>query len=783
MQSPLINILLFALAVNTGIWAFRGEDSWPVETFAIAVILILNAGLGVYQEGKAEAALARLKALAGSMVWVSRDGQLQRLPATELVPGDVIRSDIGDRIPADGTLLEGQGIMVDESILTGESVPVDKAANEEIFGGTLFVRGTGYIELTRTGAGSAMGRIAAMIGGIQAEKTPLERRMEVFGGHVAKAVFALAAAVTAGGVLVEGWARIGHSFLFAVALAVAAVPEGMPAVLTLTLALGVERMSKRKAVVRRLSAVEALGSITVVATDKTGTLTENRMTVKRVDSPDPERALLAMVLANEAEAGSAAGNPLEVALIEYAAAHGQDVNQARAANPRRSSLPFDSSHKFMRVTVDERGGAVSYLKGAPEIVLARCNLSESERNQWTAKAEGYAREGFRLLALGWAEGETDTGLTFLGLVLIWDPPRVEVPNAIRQAQEAGIRVIMITGDHPATALAAAQAIGMPSGGVLTGRDLEETSPTALRDAVNNVNIFARVTPEHKLKIVEALKDNGDVVAVTGDGVNDAPALKRADVGVAMGQRGSDVSREVASLVLLDDNFTSIVAAIEEGRGIYENIQKFIRFLFSTNLALILLVAGGMIGAYFMKIFDETGGLLLPLTALQLLWINIITNGPPALALAFDRNPDVMERKPRAPTAPLLDRESVRFVILTGVFKALMGCLFLIVFLHFGYSSLEARSALFCYEPLAQLAFVYPSRRISSGRPPGNLALHMIVGLEMMLQISTVLVPGLRSVLGLHSLDGRAFAIVAIAFVISWTGAEVIGRISAARRDV
>jgi len=778
-QSPLIYILLFALVVDIVIWVIEGANSWPVETFAIAIILILNAGLGVYQEGKAEAALARLKALATSLVWVFRNGQLEHLPATELVPGDVIRTEAGDRIPADGVLLEGRGIMVDESVLTGESVPVDKDKQAELFSGTLLVRGTGYVELTRTGEKSAMGRIAVMIGGIEAEKTPLERRMDVFGGQVAKVIFALALVVTVAGLYVEGWARMGHVFLFAVALAVAAVPEGLPAVLTLTLALGVERMSKRKAVVRRLSAVEALGSVTVIATDKTGTLTENRMTVQRVDTPEPQRALLAMVLANDAEVGTGAGDPLELALLEYASSQGLDAGRVHTENPRQSSLPFDSGHKYMRATVDEDGKLVSYLKGAPEVVLDRSQLSEQERRQWTEKAEGYAREGFRLLALGWAEGETDTGLSFLGLLLLWDPPRAEVPGAIRHAQEAGIRVVMITGDHPATALAVAQAIGIHSGGTLTGHDLDTMPPEALREAVKSVSIFARITPEHKLKIVEALKHGGEVVAVTGDGVNDAPALKRADVGIAMGQRGSDVSREVASLVLLDDNFASIVAAIEEGRSIYENIQKFIRFLFSTNLALVLLVVGGIVGAYVFGLFDEVGGLLLPLTAVQLLWINIIADGPPALALAFDKNPGVMQRPPRDPRAPLLDRASLRFIIVTGIFKALTGGVLLVGLPQLGYTALATRSAVFLYESLVQLVFAYPSRSVSVA-PLTNVALHFVIGIEIVLGILTILMPSLRTLLGLQPLDGVAIGVVVLAVFISWAVAEIFRRIVLAR---
>ena len=775
-QSPLIYILLFALAVDLVIWVVEGVRGVPVESIAIGLILLLNAGLGIYQEGKAEAALARLNELAAPLVWVMRDNRLVHLPGSEIVPGDLMRIEAGDRVPTDGYLREAQGVMVDESVLTGESVPVDKELDGEVFSGTLLVRGKGYIEVSRTGEKSAMGRLATMIGGIEAGKTPLEKRMEVFGKQVAYATLVLSVFLMAAGLYIEGIERLGHVLLFAVALAVAAVPEGLPAVLTLTLSLGVERMAKRKAVVRRLSAVEALGSVTVIATDKTGTLTENKMFVKDVDSPETKLALRAMVLANDAEIGAGVGDPLELGLLEYALKQGVDSARMNGENPRQSVLPFDSKHKYMRVTVEEDGVPVSYLKGAPEVIINRSLFSKAERRNWEEKANGYAREGFRVLGLARREGEGDDELGFLGLVLLWDPPRSEVPEAIRLAQAAGIRVIMITGDHPGTAVAVAYEIGIPPGRVLTGLDIEDFSPEALREAVRNTNVFARMAPEHKLRLVEALQANKEVVAVTGDGVNDAPALKRSDVGVAMGQRGSDVTREVADLVLLDDNFATIVAAIEEGRSIYENIQKFIRFLFSANVALVLLVLGGSLGSFMLGLKDELGGLLLPLTAVQLLWINVITNGPPALALGLDRNSGVMRHPPRDPNSPLLDRASLYFILITGVFKAVLGGVLLVLMPLYGFSLLATRTGIFLYESVAQLVFAYPSRRITV-LPEFNLALHLAVGVGAGIQLLTVFLPSLQELLGLAPLGLNGLATVAAAIFLTWAIAESYSRIA------
>jgi Ca2+-transporting ATPase len=773
-QSPLIYILLFALAFDLGLWIHEGARAWPIEATAIGMILLFNAILGLYQEQRSEAALARLKALAGAQAWVLRDGQLVRVPTTALVPGDWVRLEAGDRVPADGTLTDTHGAMLDESILTGESIAVDKTDSDEAFSGTLLVRGKAFLEVTRTGGSSAMGRLATMLGDIQAGKTPLERRVDQLGRQIARWVLALAAVLGVMGIIAEGLSQAPAMIIFAVALAVAAVPEGLPAVLTVALALGVERMARHQAVVRRLSAVEALGSVTVIATDKTGTLTESRMDVRSLDVSDVPSALAAIVLANDADLTTGAGDPLELGLLRHAAERGVDIAKMRTDQPRVSERPFDSTWKFARVTVQEKGRQVSYLKGAPETLLDRSTLSPADRESWGEKADAYANEGFRVLAVARGDGEAEEHLSLLGLVLFWDPPRPEVPDAVAKAQAAGIRVIMITGDHPATALAVARLVGIPGTRVLTGEDLDEYQGDALGEALGEVNVFARVRPEQKLRLVERLQAQGEIVAMTGDGVNDAPALKRSDVGVAMGQRGSDVSREVADLVLLDDNFATIVRAIEEGRGIYENIQKFLRFLFSTNLSEVLLVAVGAMLAFAIDLRDGAGALMLPLTAAQILWINLMTDGIPALALAFDRTPGVMRQPPRPTDTPLLDRPSLRFVAAAGSMKALLSLGVLGLVPLFGYSLDVARAVAFHLMAIGQLFLTYPSRHTWM-RPLPNAYLHGAVITGIAIQVAAASLPFTSDLLGQAAIPVELWSVVFGGALAAWGVAEVCAR--------
>lgn len=773
-RSPLVYLLLAALVLDLLLWLVAGEDSLPLEAIAIALILLLNATLGVLQEFRSEKALAWLEQLASPQSWVRREGQWVRLPSHNLVPGDWVRLEAGDRIPADGWVRQSQGVAVDESVLTGESFPVEKLADQPLSSGTLLLRGSLLMEATATGANSTMGQLSHMLGQVRTVPTPLELRLERLGGQIARWVMVLALLLGALGLLAQGvdqWPRV---VVFAVALAVAAVPEGLPAVLTLTLALGVERMARRKAVVRRLVAVEALGSVTVIASDKTGTLTRNQLEVHQLDSPDPSRALLAMVLASDADPQALLGDPLEQALYRYAASQGIDVPQLRQDAVPLGGRAFDSAWGYMQVVVQHRGREESYLKGAPEAIWPRCGLAPVQQQPYQARVEDWAAQGYRVLALAWAEGSHDTQLSFLGLVALWDPPRPEAASTVNLARQAGIRVLMITGDHPATAQALARQVGLEAGQVITGEMLDQFSPQQLDQKIREVDVFARVKPQQKLRLVEALQAQGEVVAMTGDGVNDAPALKRANVGVAMGQQGSQVSREVADLVLLDDNLATLVAAIEEGRSIYENIQKFLRFLFTTNLSEVLVVAAGVVIAYLSNHRATDGSLILPLTAAQILWINLVTDGLPALLLALDRNPGVMQQPPRSPRAPLLDLPSLRFVGWAGSAKAALALLLLGGLPWLGQAPEVARTVVFHFMALGQLVLTYASRHTVL-RPLTNPALHWAIAAGWLLQLTVGWWPPTMRLLETVPLAPIWWWVAALLAALAWLLAEWLSR--------
>jgi Ca2+-transporting ATPase len=499
------------------------------------------------------------------------------------------------------------------------------------------------------------------------------------------------------------------------------------------------------------------------------------MEVRELLTGDRAHALRAMVLANDADPLTSAGDPLELALLAFARRQGAIPEEIQEDAPRIGSRAFDSSWRFMRVTVAGPDGTASYLKGAPESVASRCRLTEHERLEWLARAETAGRNGLRTIGLAWAPGELEEDLTWLGLVLLWDPPRPEAADAVRRCLAAGVRVVMITGDHPATARAVAEAVGLDTEPLVLGEELDTMSANGLRDAVGTTAVFARVTAEHKLRIVEALQARGEIVAVTGDGVNDAPALKRADVGIAMGLRGSAVSREVADVVLLDDHFATIVAAIEEGRSIFQNIRKFLRFLFSTNLSEVIVVAGGFVAALALDLRDVDGSLLLPLTAAQLLWVNLVTDGAPALALALDRNPDVMRQRPRPLTEALLDPASTRFILITGVAKALVAVTLLLLLPLTGEPLHGVRTAVFLFVAAGQVLFAYPARR--TGTPlPANRILHGAVVLTLLLQPVVVLGPWLQGPFDTQPLRPLTWVLVAGGVVLAWAIAGVTSRV-------
>jgi P-type Ca2+ transporter type 2C len=646
------SIIVVLLAAAAGISLLAGDR---LDAAAITVVLLLNAAIGFFTEFQAGRALEALRRQMHVMARVRRDGRDQEMPAEELVAGDIVLVTAGDRIAADMRLLDAVALRAEESALTGESRTVAKSAaavapalpvadrSSMLFLGTSVAAGHGTAVVTAVGEATELGRIGRLVGTVTEETTPLQKRLDVLGRRLVWIVLGIAVAVA-----LTGWARGDDPWLMAevaISLAVAAVPEALPAVTTFILAFGVLRMARRRAIVRRLTAVETLGSTTVICSDKTGTLTLNRMTVTRLwPEATSAAATEVMVLCNDATV--TVGDPTEIALVEHAARLGIDVDALRARKPRVADHPFDSVTKRM-ITIHRDGdGYLWALKGAPGTVLDAC--SGVDRAAVEAENRAMAASGLRVLALA-SKRTTHLDAPLLenyelaGLVGMQDPPRPEVAEAIATARAAGIRVIMLTGDQLDTARAIANQLGIAGGEVtaMHARDL----PESLGDALAEVDAFARVSPEDKYRIVEELQRSGEVVAVTGDGVNDAPALKKADVGVAMGERGTEVAKEAADIVLADDNFSTIVAAIEGGRTIYANIQKFVHLMLSHNVSEIITIFGAIVI-----------GWPLPLLPLHILWLNLVTDVFPAFALALEpAAPGVMHRPPRPRNEPLLDR--------------------------------------------------------------------------------------------------------------------------------
>ncbi len=688
----IIGILLAAMVISLFIQEYLDAE-------VIAVILLLNAVLGFIQEYRAERSIEALKKLVSLKAKVIRDNRVQEIPAAEVVPGDILVLEEGDKLPADARLIVSINLETQEASLTGESTPVEKnidlleehlpVADQKnmVFSSTIITRGRGRAVVVETGMGTEIGKIAEMIQEAEKELTPLQLSLKQLGHRLGTLTIGICLIVFITGALRTG--EYLKMFIAAIALAVAAIPEGLPAVVTISLALGVERMIKKNALLRKLPSVETLGCTTVICSDKTGTLTCNQMTVERMfvndeiisvtssgylkgrtpTSPEKFELLLKIgVLCNDAniEEGKVIGDPTEASLIVNAAKAGLIKQELEKMSPRVAEIPFDSQRKMM-TTIHQTGAQlVAYTKGAPDILLERCTqiyingkimeLTAKDKKKIHLANEGFAQDALRVLGFAFKETQnlnpTEENLIFVGLQAMIDPPRKEVKEAIKKCKAAGIKVIMITGDHKLTALAIATKLGI-IGDVLTGKELDEIEDL-YEEIVEKVSIYARVSPEHKMKIIEALKRNGHVVAMTGDGVNDAPALKDADIGIAMGITGTDVAKEASDMILTDDNFASIVNAVEEGRTIEENIKKFVTYLLSSNLGEVLTI--------FIAIII---GLPMPLLALQILWINLMTDGLPALALGIDPpDIDLMRRKPRRKDENILSTK--RFVWMLGI---------------------------------------------------------------------------------------------------------------------
>lgn len=791
LMSQFRNVLILTLLMATVLSVFLGHG---VEAVAIAVIVLLAVLLGFIQEFRAEKAIEALKKMAAPNARVLREGVEQLVPASSLVPGDLILLVAGDRIPADARLVDAVNLRVEEASLTGESQPIEKDSTlilEEgaaigdrrnmVFAGTSAGYGRGRAMVTATGMQTEFGLIAGMLQTVDTGKTPLQKSLDHVGNSLARAALVIVFIIVGLG-LMRGQPFV-EILIFGIALAVAVVPEALPAVVTISLALGVQRMSRRNALMRRLPAVETLGSTTVICSDKTGTLTRDEMTVRTLYAdgklatvtgsgyrpeggisvgdtgaelnPVFRRLLESGALCNDArleqvEDGdwTISGDPTEAALIVVARKGGITEELLNRRYPRIDEQPFSSETKRM-VTVHRDGeGFLAIVKGAPEVILSACSQVLTSHGAVALDPEGVAgimksaeamgRDALRVLAFAVREGvqdpRADSDLCFLGLAGMIDPPRPEAREAVRRCLQAGIRPIMITGDHPVTAQAIATELGILRGGrVVTGAELQGLDPLSLRALVSGTDVFARVAPEHKLRIVEALQAEGQVVAMTGDGVNDAPALKKADIGISMGINGTDVSREASAMTLTDDNFSTIVAAVEEGRGIYDNIKKYLTYLLSSNIGELGLMAGATLL-----------GIPLPLTAVQILYVNLATDGLPALALAVDpADSRIMSRPPNDPKKGIFTRPVLALMLTGGLWSTFVNLLLFEWARHSGRSIREAMTMTFVSLVLIQFFKAYNFRSDSVPlfrKPFANRWLNLAIIWELLMLAAIIYVP-------------------------------------------
>ena len=833
---PLIYLLLGAVVVSLVAWIIEGAEGVPFEVVVILVIVLLNAVLGYVQEARAEQAVAALQRMTATTATIVRDGRDERIAAAEIVPGDVMLLAEGDAVSADARLVEAASLQVAEASLTGESEAVLKEVAQiaapaglgdrtnMVFKGTAVTRGRGRAIVTATGMATEMGHVAELLGRTAEERTPLQREVDRIGRMLGLVVIAIAVVVV-GAILLTADIQEASDFvdvlLVGVSLAVAAVPEGLPAVLSVVLALGVQRMASQRAVVKRLSSVETLGSASVVCSDKTGTLTKNEMTIVRIVTPsgdvtvtgsgyrpdgelhvdgqplnDPQ--LLDEVrfvlgggsLANDAvlreEEGEwiVQGDPTEAAFLVAEAKIGL-TDEREARFERVGEVPFTSERKLMstlHADAEQAGRIALVTKGAPDVLLARCThervagelrpLDDARRREVLADIDRLADLALRTLAVAYRplpdvarppdDESIERDLVYLGMVGIIDPPRPEARIAIAEAHAAGVRIIMITGDHPRTASRIAVDLGIVDGEAraMTGAEIEALDEDGLRAEVGDVSVYARVAPEHKLRIVDALQAEQNIVAMTGDGVNDAPALKSADIGVAMGITGTDVSKEAADMILADDNFATIIVAIREGRAIFANIRKFLRFLLSSNIGEVFTMFFGVVLAGVIGLDDTGEAISVPLLATQILWINLLTDTAPALAMGVDPPPgDVMDRPPRRMTDRVIDKEMWIGIVWVGAVMAIVTLAALDLRLDGGPLGgsgdiVEARTMAFTTLVFAQLfnAFNARSDRTSAfNHLFTNPLLWGAIALSVVLQVAVVQLPFLNDAFDTTSL--------------------------------
>ncbi|NQX65624.1 calcium-translocating P-type ATPase, SERCA-type [Paenibacillus alba] len=832
----------FMVLVLLGATLISGLLGEYLDAITIVVIIVMNAVLGFTQEFRAERSLRALKELSAPNSNVWREGAVHQIPARDLVPGDIILLESGDRVPADVRFLETNGVYIEESALTGESVAVGKVTSaiplDEVplgdqrnlgFMGTMVSRGTAKAVVVRIGMDTEMGKIADLIQNTESMETPLQHRLEQLGKILIIVAIALTILVVVAGIM-HGQPPYAM-FLAGVSLAVAAIPEGLPAIVTIALALGVQRMIKRKAIVRKLPSVETLGCASVICSDKTGTLTQNKMTVTHLwvggdvmevtgDGYTPvgsiqlggqnadvakhvslNKLLQVSVLCNNAilyeekqeskrkkgkedsavSVWSIKGDPTEGALVVLSAKSGITQQSLSETYKRVAEFPFDSDRKRMSVLVSSENGRMACTKGAPDVLLQHCSyilwegkvipFTPTLKQKVIAANEGMAKSALRVLGIAYKEikssdryedhEDVEHSLIFVGLTGMIDPPRKEVRDAISKCRKAGIKTVMITGDHQTTAEAIAKQLGMiPANGVsMSGQQIAQLSDDELDAKVNDTYVYARVSPEHKLRIVKALQRNGHVVAMTGDGVNDAPAIKAADIGIAMGITGTDVSKEASSLILSDDNFSTIVAAIEEGRGIYENIRKFIRYLLASNVGEIMTMFIAMMA-----------GLPLPLVPIQILWVNLVTDGLPAMALGVDQaEKDLMQHKPRSAKENIFARRLGWKIISRGLLIGVctLGAFWLVLRVNptDADTLLKAQSVAFATLVMAQLIHVFDcrsSRSIFHRNPLQNRYLVFAVLSSLVLMLLVMYVEALQPIFKTVPLGWKDWILVLIA---------------------